>query len=164
MQLQRKPNRWTCLPVSFAMVLDIPVQDIFNELGHNGSRILWPDLPEPMCRRGFHIQELIEIALRHGFAVTPFELSPVLQCEDKEYCFDERWTAFATVVANSTGVLTGSGVRTHHAVAYALGQIFDPDNGVYDYSKVACEGRLFYANCAWRIDRIDRIGRQDVQP
>jgi len=140
------------------MALNIAVEDIFKELGHDGSLIMWSDLPEPMCRRGFHIQELIEIALRRGFAVTPFELSPVLRCCDKEFCFDEQWTKFASVVNNSIGVLTGSGIRTHHAVAYYYGQIFDSDSGVYDYSKAACEARLFYANCAWRVDR-----RQDVQ-
>jgi hypothetical protein len=139
------------------MTLDIAVEDIFAELGHDGGTIFWPDLPEPMRRRGFHVQELIEVALRRGYAVTPFELSPVLRCGDKEYCFDARWSAFANTVENSIGVLTGKGVRTHHAVAYYYGQIFDPDNGVYDYSKAACEARLFYANCAWRIDR-----RQDV--
>jgi len=157
MLLQRKPSRWTCLPVSFAMALNIAVEDIFAELGHDGSTIFWPDLPEPMCRRGFHIQELIEVALRRGFTVTPFELSPVLESGGKQYIFDERWTKFATVIANSVGVLEGNGIRTRHAVAYEFGQIFDPDSGVYDYSRAACEGRFFYANCAWRIDR-----RQDV--
>lgn len=159
MLLQRRLNHGQCLAVSFAMALDIAVEDIFKELGHDGSLIWWPELPEPLCRRSFHIQELIEVALRRGYAVTPFELAPVLACYEKRYYFDERWTAFADVIANSIGVLTGMGVRTHHAVAYYYGQIFDPDSGVYDYSKAACEGRLFYANCAWRIDR-----RQDVQP
>ena len=159
MLLQRKPSRWTCLPVSFAMALGIAVEDIFEELGHDGSLIQWPDLPEPMCRRGFHIQEMIHIALRRGFAVTPFELAPVLAIYDKRYYFDAKWTAFADQVADSIGVLEGEGVHTRHAVAYYYGQIFDPDNGVYPYSKDACEERHFYANCAWRIDR-----RQGVQP
>lgn len=157
MLLQKKPSRWSCLPVSFAMALNIPVQDIFDELGHDGGEILWLNLPEPTCRRSFHIQEMIEIALRRGFAVTPFELVPVLACYDKRYYFDARWSKFADVVNNSVGVLEGEGAHTRHAVAYEFGRIFDSDSGVYDYSVAACEARLFYANCAWRIDR-----RQDV--
>jgi len=156
MILQRKPSRWSCLPVSFAMALDIPVEALFKELGHDGSLIMWPDLPEPACRRGFHIQEMIEIALRRGYAVTPFELCPVLESGGHQYAFDARWSAFANVIDTSIGILEGQGIRTRHAVAYYYGQIFDPDCGVYVYSKAACEGRLFYANCAWRIDRIRR--------
>lgn len=157
MILQRKPSRWSCLPVSFAMALGIAVEDIFKELGHDGSLMWWPDLPEPMCRRGFHIQELIEVALRRGFAVTPFELAPVLACYEKRHYFDERWTAFADTVNNSVGVLEGVGATTRHAVAYEYGQIFDPDSGVYFYSKTACEDRHFYANCAWRVDRRQNV-------
>ena len=80
MRLLRKPERWMCLPASFAMVLDLPLADIFDEIGHDGSQIVWPDLPEPMCRRGFHPQELIHLCLNHGYAATRVELysRPVL--------------------------------------------------------------------------------------
>ena len=78
MRLLRKPERWMCLPTSFAMVLDLPLSAIFDEIGHDGSQIIWPDLPEPTCRRGFHPQELIHVCLNHGHAATRVELYPVL--------------------------------------------------------------------------------------
>ena len=49
MRLLRKPERWMCLPASFAMVLDLPLGDIFREIGHDGSQVVWPDLLEPAC-------------------------------------------------------------------------------------------------------------------
>ena len=79
MRLLRKPERWMCLPASFAMVLDLPLAAIFEEIGHDGSQIMRPDLPEPTCRRGFHPQELIHVCLSHGHAATRVELFPVLR-------------------------------------------------------------------------------------
>ena len=78
MRLLRKPERWMCLPASFAMVLGLPLSVIFDEIGHDGSQIVKPELPEPMCRRGFHPQELIHLCLNHGHAATRVELYPVL--------------------------------------------------------------------------------------
>lgn len=160
MILQRRLNHGQCLAVSFAMALGIPVQDIFDELGHDGSEILWPHLPEPQCRCSFHPQELIEIALRRGFAVTPFELAPVLESAGELLYLNVRWEKFIETVNTSRGVLTGNGSRTRHAVAYEHGWIYDSDSGVYKYSTAACEARFFYGNCLWRVDRIQ--GRQDV--
>ena len=65
------------------MVLDMPLADIFDEIGHDGSQIIWPDLPEPMCRRGFHPQELIDVCLARGYAATRIELSPVHDDRDR---------------------------------------------------------------------------------
>ena len=39
-----------CLPASFAMVLDLPLGDIFAGIGHDGSAIKFPSLPEPSPR------------------------------------------------------------------------------------------------------------------
>ena len=70
MRLQTKPERWQCLVTSFAMALDMLVADVMREIGHDGGQVLWPDMPEPMCRRGFHPQELIDVCRAHGYAVT----------------------------------------------------------------------------------------------
>ena len=79
MRLLRKPERWMCLPASFAMALDVPLEDIFKEIGHDGSNVAWPHLPEPVCRRGFHPQELVHVCLNRGYAATLVELCPVLR-------------------------------------------------------------------------------------
>jgi len=35
------------------MVLDISTADFFGLVGHDGSEIAFPALPDPMARRGF---------------------------------------------------------------------------------------------------------------
>ncbi len=160
MRLLRKPERWMCLPASFAMALDVPLEAIFKEIGHDGSNIAWPYLPEPVCRRGFHPQELVHVCLNRGYAATLVELCPVLRAlpEGPEsaihYPANGNWTRFTQIINHSRGVLAGNGSRCGHAVAYEYGHIFDPDGCEYDYSREACERRNFYASCLWRLDRI----------
>lgn len=55
----------------FATVLRIKLEDVFDYCNHDGSYIAWGDLPEPQCRIGFHTQEMISLALAHGYFVTP---------------------------------------------------------------------------------------------
>jgi hypothetical protein len=159
MRLQRKPERWMCLPTSFAIALDMPVATVLAEIGHDGGKLANPLLPEPLCRAGFHIQELIDVCLRHGLAVTPIELCPVLspgpKYEPHEVFTDEAgWQRFARAISTSRGVIEGIGRRSFHAVAYDHGRIYDPDAGEYDYSPPNCEARSFIPFCAWRIDPI----------
>ena len=66
MELQQRPEPWMCMPLAFAMALDMPVADLLAAIGHDGSEIVFPSLPEPLCRRCFHIQELIQVALSRG--------------------------------------------------------------------------------------------------
>ena len=79
MELKTKPNPWSCVGSAFAMVLDISTADFFGLVGHDGSQIAFPMLPDPMARRGLHIQECIAACTKLGYAVTPIELFPVIQ-------------------------------------------------------------------------------------
>src|SRR5688572_18522714 len=79
MNLQVKPNPWSCSITAFAMAIDRPVQELVDLIGHDGSEVVFKGYPEPTNRRGFHFQECIEACLHLGFAVTPIELFPVLQ-------------------------------------------------------------------------------------
>ena len=159
MRLLRKPDRWMCLPASFAMVLDLPLAAIFEEIGHDGSQIMRPDLPEPTCRRGFHPQELVHVCLNHGHAATRVELFPVLRAtpDGAEHVVaypDDNWVRFTRVIEQSRGVIEGVGRRCGHAVAYEYGHIFDPDGCEYGYSRDACQQHGFFTQYLWRIDRI----------
>lgn len=78
MKFQSQPNMWSCSVTSAAMVMDEPVQDLIMRIGHDGGEIVFPDLPEPVCRAGFAIQEIIDAALKMGWSVTPIEAMP--QC------------------------------------------------------------------------------------
>jgi hypothetical protein len=73
---QKNPNAWSCLPTAFASVLNIQVDLVVAQIGHDGSEITHAGLPEPLKRRGFHPQECFEICLRDGLAVTQIDANP----------------------------------------------------------------------------------------
>lgn len=73
---QKNPNAWSCLPTAFASVLNVEVDLVIAQIGHDGSEITHAGLPEPLKRRGFHPQECIEICLRDGLAATLVEVNP----------------------------------------------------------------------------------------
>jgi hypothetical protein len=160
MDLQQRPEPWMCMPLAFAMALEMPVADLLATIGHDGSEIVFPTLPEPLRRRCFHIQELIQVALSRGVAVTPVELFPVLQPTEtgpfhKVVLYpDNNWRRFEATIQNSRGVIDGTGARLGHVVAYDHGLIHDPRGAVYDYSRLACEAHQFYTRAAWRLDAI----------
>jgi len=163
MKLQTKPNPWSCIGSAFAMVLDIPVADFFGIVGHDGSQKAFPTLPDPMSRRGLHIQECITACLKLGYAVTPVELFPVIQATLPDennivvlFGDDEsaNWQRFEQTIQGSTGVIDGVGRQCLHAVAFNHGTIFDPDGCEYPYSHTACQSHDFITRCAWRIDSL----------
>jgi len=157
--MQSQPEQWACMPVAFAMAMGVSVDELLEAVGHDGSKIIFPTLPEPACRQGFHVQEFIVVALQRGLAVTPVELFPVLASSDERQTHtilypDNNWKRFADTLATSRGVIDGTGFRFGHMVAYDHGRIYDPKGSVYGYSRLACEGHGFYTRCAWRIDPI----------
>jgi hypothetical protein len=154
--LQLKPNQWSCAITSLAMTLHVPVQELIDELGHDGSQIIFPQLIEPMCRRGFHSQELIRLAWRRGFAVTPIELFPTIRPMQGEglhtiyYDGDAEINVgrFVDTIHDRIGILEGQSGRWMHAVHFRYGEIYDPDGYQYLYSKRGCQGTGFIPNRA----------------
>lgn len=120
-RLQKSPNQASCLPTSFAMVLGVPVAELLEQLGHNGTEIVSPQLSVPNCYRGFHVQELIFACLERGYAVTPFEPLPVLQLFEKSLPLSTPWW-FERILSIRNGIL----LNDHHAVAWSHGLIYDP--------------------------------------
>ncbi len=157
MYLQKPPNVYSCLPVSFAMALDIPLKTLFDRIGHDGSEIVFPG-PDPGCRRGIHIQECIDAAMGWGKAVTPVEvaprIAPSLSVTPVNVLFGNfagNFHRFTRVIKNGCGVITGSNAKWGHAVAYQLGFVYDPRGFEYEFSFDACERSGFVCNCAWNI-------------
>ena len=177
MIFQHSPERGVCIATAFAMALNTPVEDLLERLGDRWKTFAFPNLPVPYCWRGIHIQELILLALEDGYAVTPVEVLPQTQSPQvlnpgtqKPFqgvvvfhgaTEQTNWDIFNHTVMNCTGVLTGmltpalsKSYQRGHAVAFDKGVIFDPDDEAYMYSKRQCEVHNFYANCAWRIDKM----------
>lgn len=66
MILQRQPNRFTCLITACAMVLDVDVAQLIEEVGHDGSGE----------QLGHHPQELLALVEARHKALTVYELIP----------------------------------------------------------------------------------------
>lgn len=159
MGLQLKPYQWACSITALAMTIDVPVVELMELLGHDGSEIIWDHLPEPMCRRGFHSQELIHLAWRFGYTVTPFEIFPCIRAmygaiDDYPVILNEgenaNWRQFFDVIRETKGIIEGrcEPGGCHHAMHFDHNEVFDPDGHQFTYSRKECESRGFYGNRA----------------
>lgn len=149
------------------MALDKDEKEFLAELGHDGSEIIWEDLPEPENRRAHHVQECIEVALRLGFSVTPVEIQPYLanrngdlfQVPVKGPVLDlgdghlpEASRRFLRIIQTTKGVLEGHGPSgKRHAVAYEKGQVFDPDGREYQAWPEKFAENGFFPTLAWIV-------------
>ena len=127
------------------MALDVPVAELIESIGHDGSEIIWPDLPDPMCRRGFHSQELIEECLRRGRSCTPIEWYPSIapaSGSDVYPIFTPAWsvTRARDYLKRSNSVLECEGRRWRHAVNNAHETIYDPCGQQYDFPELIRRG------------------------
>jgi hypothetical protein len=116
------------------MALDVPLQAILDIVGHDGSEIIWPRLPEPLRRRSFHIQEMIHICRKAGYAVTPFEGEACLaQSGEQPYRIDLKSQFEEVLLTCLRGVITGRGKRGNipHAVAWNGSKVYCPSGEVY---------------------------------
>jgi len=166
MQLQLKPHKWSCLATSFAMAMEIPTSLFEQTAGHDGSDIIFPGLPDPYCRRGFHTSEATYVAMLLGFSATSIDLFPRIAPTKGSYPEvsayygtlaneDQNWAIFQGIIHNKRGVLeirTRSGAG--HAVAFEQGHIYDPDGAAFPYSREACETRGLYTLRLWRIEKL----------
>ncbi len=155
MILIRNPNAWSCLLASMSMVLGKSTQELIDRVGHDGSEIVFPHLPEPAKRRGFHIQEFIPLILESGFAMTAIEVLPYSTPDGKhEYPIDfpNYEKRFRNLMSTARGILTGLMSRWHHAVAWNGCRVFDPFGEIYSYEKRTLRIDAFY-----RFDQIKSL-------
>jgi len=127
------------------MFLDVPVQDIFDLCGHDGSEVVFPGRPDPHGRRSFHIQEMIDFCDFKQRSVTPIECTPTSMNQYGEIYFIPvdpgriyRFLSF------NIGVLTGVVNGNAHAVAWAGdGLAYDPNGTTYPVDNFNI--KLFFA-------------------
>jgi len=130
------------------MACGVSLEVILEIIGHDGSAIVWADLPEPKRRRSFHVQECIWAAVKLGFAVTPFEVSPQLAATPNHIvAVIPPWTE--EELLRSRGVMTGVARGGRHAVAYENGMIYDPNGTTIDF-----QNHRFSIETVWKIDMI----------
>lgn len=133
LKLQQQPNKWSCLPTAFAMVLDVPVQEIIDTVGHDGSEVPFPNITiEPYRFKSFHIQEMIDVCMLRNIAVIGIEKQPVSELKGGLYTIPVSEKRFEYYLVNYNGVLVGHGFSGQsHAVAWC-GKVYDPNGTVYD--------------------------------
>ena len=122
------------MPTAFAMAMDMPVSEVIKFIGHDGSEILFPSHHDPYCRRSFHIQEMYDMCISNGIAVTPIELKPVgyVDIHTIEYIDLGGWPRFHKYLDTQIGVLTGVTVFDKpHAVAWDKQNVYDPNGSMY---------------------------------
>lgn len=133
MKLIKQPNKWSCLPTSFAMVLECDLSYILRSIGHDGSDIVNPNAPEPFNRRSFHLQELQEFIWNHGFFLTQFDANPcLLITEYSSPLFirkaKENNKILKKLLKENIGVIVGEPQPgKQHAVAWNKKLVYDPN-------------------------------------
>lgn len=129
-----------CVPAAFAMVMEVPMDELIRRLGHDGRDIILQDQPEPACRRSFHPQEFVDILAQDNFACTMYELNPCLQhggsvINHAYYIGRDR---FFQAMIRGNGVIFGrvGGSNVGHAVAWdaATETIYDPRGYTYQWT------------------------------
>lgn len=111
------------------MALEIDQFILRDMIGHDGSKILWPALPEPQRRRAFHVQEMTEPAFSVGKLICEIEEQPVFAPYYGEAVSEVKMpeSRFSDWLARSIGVIgCATKQNQRHAVAWDGNLIFDP--------------------------------------
>ena len=130
MKTMTKKHRWSCTTASLAMILEEPEENIFDEIGHDGSRMIDPQMPEPLGRVGFHPQEIIDYCLAAGYSATPYQVLPCSLVAGIEVPIENEYRIdrFVRHLQFAEGVVFCRTVNDrHHAMAFSKGEVVDPD-------------------------------------
>jgi len=132
---QISPNKWSCLLVSFAQILDVDFKELINYIGHNGSELLFPDDPrgDPYTRRSFNVQEIIDYVLNETLYSVTEICEPVISCNGlniHERPMDvQRLRNYMTIF---DGVLLGTAQTGNpHAISIYQGIGYDTNGMCY---------------------------------
>lgn len=110
------------------MVMGRPVKDLISKIGHDGSEIRWPDLPEPKCRRAFHPQEVLFAARKLGFHFVIWEINLGITPDGKHFHSWSDYIHVRRIMSESKGVVFGRGQRVNHCWAWDGKNFIDPSD------------------------------------
>jgi hypothetical protein len=117
------------------MVLGLPLDEVLRRIGHTGSEIWWPDLPEPLRRRAFHLQEMVDLAFDLGKAVIPVEACPTVcpRPGGQVKVVPASVKRIQRYMEGNVGVLVGAGAVGRHAVAWDGAKAIDPCEAINEF-------------------------------
>ena len=76
MRFVKQPNRWSCAAAATASLLDLPLQQVLDGLGHDGSEIIDPNARFPTCYKGYPMEEIIDYCLTEGVGLVQLSAMP----------------------------------------------------------------------------------------
>lgn len=130
MQPQNQPNSASCLATALAIVMNHPVEQVMAEIGHTGMEIIF-NVVGVVKYRGFHIQEMIDYALAHDWAVTWIEAIPIREYKEQTWKLPlDNQARMARHLTGTRGVLVGEMMGGRgHAVAWdgVTEKVIDPN-------------------------------------
>lgn len=88
-----QPNKWSCFPTAVSILTEIPIDDIVAEIGHDGSRVVEPDKPDPWCREAFQYSEMVVALRKFDWTIAAIWA----EISSPSY---PKWPAMANVVLN----------------------------------------------------------------
>lgn len=130
--LKQKGHR--CVLYAAAMVLNEDPEILQYEIGHDGLGIQYPNLSEPACLKGFHIQEILDCFLKRGYGLMLVELMPRSGVQDHSDLWhtifeeDKAVDRFCKIIDGKEAILIGQNPETgaNHAYAWDGNKVFDP--------------------------------------
>lgn len=129
MVLMKQTQPWLCSVTALAMAMDIIPEQLMREMRHDGSEIWWPENPEPTCRRGYHIQELIDVALLHRVALIEIQIQPSGCATPNGRVIDlpvEPEERYMNALAWAPCIIHAMGSERAHWLAWDGHEIYDP--------------------------------------
>jgi len=133
MKLIKATKPWNCVIAAAAMAMDCTIEELEKLIGHDGGEIV-RDSPSPANRRGFHIQEIIDVAWQKGFSVTPIEAKPIGTIGDGKFSpIKMNEMRFQEYLDDNIGILTGQARRFGHAVAWDGKMVYDPRGHIISF-------------------------------
>ena len=145
MKLIRQPNAYSCTLASAAMVFDTTTKNLIRIIGHDGSAIIFPNLPEPIRRKGFHFQEIVDAAEVLGFALIPIEAEPVQTPNGvDEYALNFPESRFYNHIFGNPGLISGMVRKYWHCIAWDGEKVYDPNGRIYDLSDCKIDIQVFW--------------------
>ena len=144
MKLQKAKVNNTCLLTAFAMAMDVDQTLLLEHIGTDPNEILWPELLEPQCFRGHHIQEMMTAAFTLGFTITEVQVRP---------CFAQIGTTKIVPLLIGDGLnrmrhylrATQGVIRLRtHAVAWDGEMVYDPAGTMYRIEVILDQIESYY--------------------
>jgi len=130
MKLIKQSTPYGCFIASVAMLLGESIEQLVQELGHDGSEEIASGV-----YRAFHYQEIIDLAWRRGLAVIVIELNP----DSEDFASKKVWPIkfkvdnkirFTQYLKSNHGIICGLVNKNYHAVGWDGKEVYDPGQGI----------------------------------